>query len=363
MKKKRYNQVISISFLLFIFLGFFAFLFLPKPTYSESERRELAKKPTLSVNAVFSGHYMKDFEKYMMDTFIGRDAFRQIKAYCAQHVFLNADNNGIYKKDGHLVKMDYPYNKESVKRATDRFQQILTLLEDDVKDVYISIIPDKGFYLNDDHAHLSYDFKQLEEQVTSAIPATYIPLYDILDKDDYYKSDLHWRQEQLLPIANRFASALGVRIDQEYEIKKVEQPFYGVYAKQASSKDADVLYYLNHDRVKDYEIYDHQNQKEISFFDLEKAQGRDPYEAFLSGPLSYVTIKNKQATTHKKLLVFRDSFSSSLMPLLSSGYEEISLVDIRYIRFEQLQDKIDATNADVLFLYNSYVYNHSEVLK
>lgn len=363
MNKNRQNKWITFGFLFLIFLGFFAFLFIPKATYSDSERRKLAKKPVFTYANIISGKYMKDFESYMADTFIERDTFRKVKAFWAEHIFLNTDNNGIYQKDGHLVKMDYPYNAASVKHTTDKFNQIVALLQGDYNKVYYSIIPDKGFYLNNDYKHLGYDFDLLEQQVMKAMRANYIPIYDLLDANDYYTSDLHWKQENLLPVANRLAKELGVKIDQEFEQSDVSYPFYGVYAKQASKYKADKLTYLMNDGMMDCKIYDYQNNKEISMFDVNKAKGKDPYEAFLSGPLSYVKIVNEKASSNKKLIVFRDSFSSSLMPLLASGYQEISLIDIRYVRFEQLANQIDANDADILFLYNSYVYNHSEVIK
>ncbi len=48
---------------------------LPNPTFSEVEKRELAAKPALSAQAVFSSQYMKDFSAWFADTFPGREGF------------------------------------------------------------------------------------------------------------------------------------------------------------------------------------------------------------------------------------------------------------------------------------------------
>ena len=42
-------------------------------------------------------------------------------------------------------------------------------------------------------------------------------------------------------------------------------------------------------------------------YDFEKGEGRDPYELFLSGSLSYITIENPSAQTNRELIIFRDS--------------------------------------------------------
>ena len=48
-------------------------LVLPNPTFSEVEKRELASRPTPSVETVFSASFMKDFTAWFADTFPGRE--------------------------------------------------------------------------------------------------------------------------------------------------------------------------------------------------------------------------------------------------------------------------------------------------
>lgn len=72
-------------------------------------------------------------------------------------------------------------------------------------------------------------------------------------------------------------------------------------------------------------------------------------------------IPNAQA--ERKLLVFRDSFAASLLPLLAEGYSEITLADIRYLSPSMLGKFIDFTAQDVLFLYSTSVLNDSSTIK
>ena len=101
----------------------------------------------------------------------------------------------------------------------------------------------------------------------------------------------------------------------------------------------------------------------MGIYNLEKATGNDPYEIYLSGPVSLMKIENPNAQTEKELIVFRDSFGSSLIPLLAEGYQTITLVDIRYIQSEFLSNFVDFADKDVLFLYSTVVLNNSETLK
>ena len=61
-------------------------------------------------------------------------------------------------------------------------------------------------------------------------------------------------------------------------------------------------------------------------------------------------------------MIFRDSFGSSLAPLLIEGYEKITLVDIRYMHSNLLPNYIEFTDQDVLFLYSTMVLNSSSML-
>lgn len=47
---------------------------------SLSERRPLAQRPEVSVQALASGNYMSEFETYALDQFPLREAMRQLKA-------------------------------------------------------------------------------------------------------------------------------------------------------------------------------------------------------------------------------------------------------------------------------------------
>ena len=76
-----------------------------------------------------------------------------------------------------------------------------------------------------------------------------------------------------------------------------------------------------------------------------------------------VNIRNPKNPDGKRLIIFRDSFGSSIAPLLAEGYSEIVLVDLRYINSEILGEYVDFENADVLFLYSTILLNNSLAMK
>ena len=79
--------------------------------------------------------------------------------------------------------------------------------------------------------------------------------------------------------------------------------------------------------------------------------------------MSLLTIENPNADTDRELVIFRDSFGSSLAPLLVPGYAKVTLADIRYLLSSQMGKYLTFTDQDVLFLYSAPVLNNSETLK
>lgn len=360
-------KIITVSFFAFIIFGLSVLcIFLPKSDYSDSERRYLADFPELTFETLTSGRFMSNFEDYALDNFPFRDAFRSIKAAVSLNVFGKLDNNDIYEHNGYITEAEYPLNEKSIDRAVEIFRKINdNYLTDKNTNVYFSVIPDKNYFLAEESGHLSIDYdKMLSELKAKTDFMTYIDIFPLLSIEDYYKTDTHWKQESIVDVAERLAFEMGEDVTAEYKEIQRGKPFYGVYHGQyALPLEAEKITYLTNETISSCVVYDHENMKEISVYDMEKAEGKDPYELYLSGPLSLVTVENPNAETEKELVVFRDSFGSSLAPLLIEGYSKITLVDIRYVYSDIVCKMIDFENADVLFLYSTLVLNNSDTMK
>ncbi len=334
--------------------------------FSDSERRALAQFPPVTTDSLTDGSFMTDFEDYTLDQFPLRDAWRTIKAYAVSSLFGQTDNNDIYIENDVAVKMEYPMNTDSLDYACGKFQSIYDrYLKDSGCTVYSAIIPDKNAFLGKGSGHLTMDYEAFYQHMHSGMPyATPIDIAPLLDASDYYATDTHWRQERLIDVAEKLASAMGTTLPADYESHTLDKPFYGVYHGQAALPlPADTLYYLTNDNINGCTVFDHQNDKASAMYDMEKADGKDPYEIFLSGPISLITIDNPHPTSDKELVVFRDSFTSSIAPLLAQGYAKVTLIDIRYLPSATLHNYVDFDNQDVLFLYSTLVLNNSNTLK
>lgn len=125
----------------------------------------------------------------------------------------------------------------------------------------------------------------------------------------------------------------------------------------------ETISYLTSDTIESAVVTNFETNRTGAVYDMEKAAGKNPYEMFLSGSVSLLTIENPNAKTDRELVIFRDSFASSLAPLLLDGYAKITLVDIRYLPSVRLGSFLTFTDQDVLFLYSVNVLNNSETIK
>ena len=333
--------------------------FLPARDISEAERRPLKQLPSITASQVFSGRFMGEFEDYTLDQFPLRDAFRSLKALFSRYVLLQQDNNGIYMAEGHIAELGYPLDEKSVSHALKQFQTVYDLYLQDGQNIYAAVIPDKGYYLAGQSGHLSMDYEKLFATVKTGMPwAEHIDLTDTLSLDDYYRTDTHGRQENILPVAQKLADALDVTVATDYTVTALERPFLGVYYGQAALPvKSETMYILENETLADCRVYDFVTDSYTPVYDLDKLYGTDPYDVFLSGAQSLLRLENPNATTDKELILFRDSYSSSLAPLLAQDYASITLIDIRYIQPQLLGKYVDFEDADVLFLYSTLVLN------
>ena len=365
-KKRWWLRVLAL--VLIVLLGFGAWAAAkPADELSLSERRPLAQMPELSASSYLSGKFMSGYEDYATDQFPLREQFRTLKALMGLYVFGQKDNNGVYLADGFAAKLEYPLNEGSVAHAADRFRYLYeTLMAGTDAKVYLSVIPDKNYFLAETNGYPALDYQALTDALRKQTEfAAYIDLFGTLTADDYYRTDSHWRQENLLTTADTLAAAMGVALpDNRYTEWTLDRPYYGVYYGYAAlPMEPDHLTYLTSDLLDACTVYNYETGKTGPIYDLAKGAGKDPYELFLSGSVSLLTIENPNADTDRELVIFRDSFGSSLAPLLVPGYAKVTLADIRYLPSSQMGKYLTFTDQDVLFLYSAPVLNNSETLK
>lgn len=351
------NKIITILFIIYIFTFSILGILFKDKEISLTERRKLETIPEFTLNS----EYITKLDKYFLDHFPFRDNFRSIKAYFNYNVLNKLDNNKIYLKDNYIFKSEYPTNHKSISNFINKINKLKKSLTQNNK-TYIMIIPDKNYYL-ESKDFLQIDYNYLYNEINK-LQINNIDIRDIMKLDDYYETDTHWRQEKLNKVIIEMSNIMDFDYKEKYYDINTYNDFYGVYyGESAIDREPEIITFLTNNEINNLKVDYLENKELNSIYNLVNLSKLDSYEVYLDGASSFIEIYNDNSKSNKELIIFRDSFGSSITPLLTSYYKKITLIDNRYISSSNYLDLIEFKNQDVLFMYSTLLVNNSSTLK
>lgn len=348
------SKIITFLFVGYIFLFSILGLVLKDKEISSTERRKLAKFPEIEL----TNQYITKVDKYFLDHFPLREEFRSLKATFNYKILNKLDNNKIYLKDNYIYKSNYPTNKKSVNYFLDNVNKLKKTFSEE-NTIYTMIIPDKNYYLESkDFLQIDYDYIYNTVNIEN-----FIDIRDVLETSDYYETDTHWRQEKLDKVVKKMSTVMDFDYKNISYKKNYYDGFHGVYyGESAVKRKPEKLVYLTNEELEQVSVKYLENKDLGKVYNTSKLTGMDAYEVYLDGASSFIEITNSNVSD-KELVVFRDSFGSSLVPLLIPYYSKITVIDNRYISSDYFKDLIEFKDQDILFLYSTLVVNDSFSLK
>ncbi len=286
-------------------------------------------------------------------------------------------NGDTFVMADHASEVLYPVNEPMLDYAASLFASVYEkYLKDGEHQIVFSVIPDKNAYLkNEDNPEgipfADYDLLVSTIRNSTDAFASYTDLFPHLQLSDYYYSDLHWKQENLMNVARVLCDAFGLSYSGEYEATVFTNPFVGTYTNSVTEQGlsdrigADQLLCLENDTVNHITVTDYPDGTPIEgvIYNTALPADKNTYDMYLSGSMPLQVLSSPNATTDRELILFRDSFSASLAPLLCEVYKTVTLVDLRYLGSAVLDQFIDFENQDILFLYSTHLLNRSMIMK
>ena len=356
MNDKIKDIVVTIIFLFTIIALFLINVIKEDTDISLAERRKLATMPELTTKSLFDGTYFKKFDSYVTDQFVERDAFRKIKIDI--ELSTKGEYNNLYLYDDYIIEEVFPLNSNSINNLTNKINYIKDTYLNDNSNIYYTIIPDKNYFINNGNLKLNYN--KLQDMMKNNLSnINYINIFDKLTLDNYYKTDTHWKEEDLFNVANTIANQMNFDITNNNVVNTITT-FKGSYAGRLSvTKDIDTIKTISNPSTLNSSVYNYETKKYTDIYDYTKINSLDKYDIYLSGAVPIIDIINNNSSSDKELIVFRDSYGSSLIPLLIEGYKKITVIDIRYISSKILNKYIDFNDQDVLFMYSILTINNS----
>ena len=361
---KKYCIFITALFCAFIGVFLVANAVSPDRTFSEMENRNLEQLPTPSVQTLLSGEFMKDFETYTTDQFVGRDSWIGLKS-STERALGKQENNGVYfcDKDTLITRFDQPDSQ----KVADNLTYVNNFVENVDIPVIFSLIPTQACIWADRLPAGAPNASQTDilNQAQAAVPGAtwadlYTPLWEHRDEDIFYRTDHHWTSLGAYYGYTGLAEALGftpVSLDSYTETVRSTE-FYGTVFSSSGVR------WVKPDTISTYvpdtgitvteHSYDNKgNPIEIprSLYVESFLSVKDKYSMFLGGNQSLGVVKTPN-TDKPKLLIIRDSYTDSVVPFLTPHYSEIHLIDLRYYKLS-IQDYIEQNGIDqALVLYS-----------
>lgn len=371
---KRYCIFITALFCAFIGVFLVANAVSPDRTFSEVENRNLEQLPAVDFGTpeklfrdgnFFNGQFMRDFETYTTDQFIGRDAWVDLKAR-TERALGKKENNNVYFADNDtlITRFDQP----AADRVTENLNYVNKFVENVDIPVVFSLIPSQACIWADrlpegaPNASQTDLMAQAQEAVTGATWAdVYTPLMEHKDEDIFYRTDHHWTSLGAYYGYTGLASALGYTpvplTDYTPTVRSTE--FYGTVFSSSGVrwvKPDTITTYVPDDGITvvshTYDNSGNPVEEQRALYVESFLSVKDKYSMFLGGNQSLGVVTNTNNPDGPKLLIIRDSYADSLVPFLTAHYSEIHLIDPRYYHLS-VKDYVAQNGIDqALVLYS-----------
>lgn len=307
--------------------GLFA-AFWPQDSFSDFERRYLASAP--SAPSLTAWKSDKEIENYLSD----RIPFRRVM------VGIDATANVLTGRRTQLETWPVSgvFLEKPVTTGVDTLTRRLTQLAEAAQKAgapWKIIVPTgHGYLLHDKMNALLQPLYAAEGELYNALAEC--EQYVVLDKDfnaetAYYATDHHWSMQGVYAAYQAYCKALGIAplALEDFELTRYEGFFGTTYSRSGYPfAAADTLECAQPKADVHLTILDDGAQYDHLIFP-EHAATYDGYAVYMGGNHGLLEITNRNAP-QGTLLVFKDSFANSLLPLLSAHYSRIVAMDARY---------------------------------
>ena len=366
-RKARIANLIGQIFIILLFLVMIINVIVPDRENSELENRSLESRPRFNMTTILSGDFMEQWEKYLSDQFVGRDTWRSIKVGLDRLGGARMENGIYIGKDGQLME-DIEVPDEG------RLEANLTAIRDFAETyegipVTMMLVPDAACILSDSLPAFAevedqrQMFSMAERELGDSV--NWIDTVSILNNHKseklYYKTDHHWTTQAAFYVFQETAQELGIEgdVSDEFVSYTVTDSFNGVLAASSGvglDEREQIDIYAPTEGDDDVVVnYVDEGRKTTSLYDSSKLETRDKYGVFLGGNTSVADIRTV-STSHRRLLVVKDSFADCFIPFLAPYFREIVVVDPRYYSgtMEDIMDAYRITDALILYSGNTF---------
>ena len=347
-------KVITITLFLIILFGVGLFTVLGGgKKYSVFEKRELAKFPKTNAKTIASGKFQSGLDDFLNDHVLFRDECIYATTM-TDKVMGRAEKSGVYfGKDGYLIEKSAKVPEKDLEKNVNYLADFINMSAENIgpENTKVVMIPNKENVLTNKlpaYAQKNYQNLKMKEMLWNKLDDkdTMIDLTKALKKHNdeyvYYKTDHHWTS---LGAKYGYEAITGSKV--KARPKVVCDDFLGTtYNKihYAPQKDLITKYRIKTAEKCNVLIDKSGDLSEMpSIYDEKALEKDDKYEYFMGGNYGGVNI-HTGCKNGKTLVLIKDSFANSIVPFFTKDYENIVMIDLRYIN--GLDDTLSNLNVE-----------------
>lgn len=342
----------------------------PKESFSESENRVLASFPKFSFSALAEGRYTADITAYLSDHFAARSVW--VGGYSVQnHALGRRETQQVYIGQNALLPQFLPPDEAVVE---SNIQGINAFSEKLGVPSYVMLVPSAAT-VQAERLPLfapAIDEGTFLQGVTPRFAAAVTPVdsFAVLrahfEEYIYYRTDHHWTSYGAFLGWGALSEAMGLGTPEigDFTVEVISKHFLGTLHSKTGYPfiQADHMEVYQQGSVEKYEVFDGlQTHTYPGIFFEEFLAHKDQYSYFLGQMQPYATIYTT-AQTSRKLLLFKDSYAHSMLPMMLGTFSEIRIVDLRFFTAEDYAAYLEAGRyTTVAFLYSADIFAHQRI--
>lgn len=342
MKKDKENILITVLFCGFLGVMLVCYLFLPKQSFSEKEKRYLAEKPVISGENMLSGELGEQIEDYMSDHIPGRNFFVGVNAYADLLLGKQTTKDVRLLQNGRIVEAPVIWNQQTVEKNMKAISDFAALLG---REVNLLIVPSAG-WASEGAAVRGLDLFGREEYPDEefigdiyAMVGEQVRTLDVMEllrdrEDCFYRTDHHWNSRGAYAVYRFCMEALerDFAAEDSFRVEAIPGFQGSTYTRSGLWLTPGEELELWHSGSALTVTNGESESLHQGVFYRERLSESDKYTVYLDGNHSVVRIENPDRKGSGKLLVIRDSYANSLGCFLAESYETVVLVDLRYFK-------------------------------
>ncbi|MCR5430545.1 MAG: hypothetical protein K6E58_04885 [Eubacterium sp.] len=376
---ERKCKIVTIALFLIILFGVGLFTVLNGgKKYSVFEKRDLATFPKTNAKTIAKGKFQSGLDNFLNDHVVFRDQCIY-STTLVDKIMGRAEKAGVYfGKDGYLIEKSETATPKQIKANVKYLSDFVNMASEGIgaDKVKVVLIPNKEYVLTDKmpkYAPVSNENIRMKEMLWNSLKDKnqIVDLTKGLQKHKdeyiYYKTDHHWTSLGAKYGYEMMMDAMGEKKLTGEKSKVVSDDFLGTtYNKihYAPQKDLITKYDIKTTNNCEVDCPDSEEiDKNDSIYYDKALDKEDKYEYFMGGNFGVVNI-HTGCTNGKTLVLLKDSFANCIIPFLTNNYENIVMIDVRYLGssiFDTLNgmdkmDKLVVLFNEEKFMTNNHLY-------